>query len=420
MNRHHIPLWLRSILFLTLLVLLYLPVQQLVTSPFASEVVIAERMIADHTDFDLLIMSSSRGYCAFDPRILEDTLADTSAYSISIPNLSFAHIALLLQQMEAEDKLPEVLVLELFSLVSKMENHAQTAFFNAYSHTWQPAYLAQISRYYSPAFLPYPLIPLVNQHENWKSPAILAGNLDYFNMKQKLTEYEVTRYFGYRYSGFKPVPNIISAEEYEESSANPQWLLPTEANLIGLRKILEICQAHDIQVILVTAPFPAGTLADTTRVDAALAENGLENHDFNQQFAGQFTRLQYLDNNHVNANGAVKASLMLAEIIAQETGRTFQPAAAAQYQALVLNDVQVEEIGAMTHITLLPTVENADWLVDWALIDAERNLLDAQEQGSLIWSLPTFLFDSAEQAVQVTIHLPERDYAVTLKLTLGE
>lgn len=415
-----LPLWLRSIVFLLVLVLVYQPVQQLVIHPFVSEVIVAERMIDDHAGFDVLIMSSSHGYCAFDPRILQDTLADSRAYSISIPNLSFAHIALLLQQMETEGKLPEVLVLELFSIASKMENTTQTAFFNAWSHTWQPVYLAQIAQYYSPTFLPYPLIPLVNQHENWKLPDMLADNVGYFNNKQQLAEHEITSHFGYRRSGFRPIATVMTVGEYQESFANPEALLPTDANLVGLQKILELCAAHDIQVILVTAPYPAGTHADFAQVEASLATFGLENHNFNQLYGDDFTRLQYLDANHVNANGAVEASLLLAQIIAQETGRSYLPEGAIPYQALILNEIAVEASGEMTLLTLQPAVENTDWVVDWAALDTEGNLLAAQSQGGMRWSIPTNLLALAGQTVQVTLWLPELDYTVTLNLTLGE
>jgi len=93
------------------------------------------------------------------------------------------------------------------------------------------------------ALMPAALIPLVNQHENWKLPEMLAENLHHFNDKQALTEGEVNSHFGYRNHGFQPFGTMISEIEYQESLTNPEAFQPTKTNRIGLEKILEICQA---------------------------------------------------------------------------------------------------------------------------------------------------------------------------------
>ena len=417
--RQNFPFWFRCLLFILVLGVSYIPIEKAITKPYASEVLMAEKVIAEQDSFDVIILSSSHGFCSFDPAILDALLEDTSTYNLGLPNLTFAHISLLLQQIIEEGKTPKVIVVETYSIRSSMYGTPQISFFNDYSKTWEPNYLVEIASYYPINDLIYPLVPIIFQHENWKSTELIYTNLRRWEDRRVIIEKGINTNIGYQNAGFRPFTQIIAIEDYLDALNHPTSFIPTEENLIALERILHIAKENDIQVIFVTAPYPNAINSDFSQFDQVIQQNGLTHYNFNQLFPEHFIPLHYLDQNHLNAHGAVNATILLADILSEETGRELLTEKQADYTRLNLAEIYVEKSGENMVVTLIPADGISEFQVDWQLKTNQDDELMSQTGGGMQFSFPAVLMNLSELDLLFTYQVPGFDYAITVKQNLN-
>lgn len=406
MNRTRIPLWLRSLLFLAVFVVLYLAIQPVFSDIDSSQVYLLEQMITDQQDVDVVILGSSHSFCAFDPAIIDSLVADTSTINLSIPNLSVAHSALLLRQMIEQGKTPQLVIVEMFSLQSAMEDTVQTSFFNYYSHTWNPAYLAWIAQYYPPEHLLAPLFPLINQHENWKLPTFLLGNLGPDFWHTSAIQSAITSNPGYEHDGFRPYPNLVPDNEYNGALNNDHTFAPTEANLRGLEQLIALAERHDIQLLFVLVPYITSQHSDFSQLDAVAEQYNLSMHTIQNPTKAVYDRLDFRDRTHLNVQGAISASVSLSGLLAEALDRPFDSEQAEQYAQLHLDDLTISHTADTYTITISPSTTQTDWMIEWT-IEANDEILVA-ESGH---NLTHFRFPKE--------YLEQEDFILHITLTQG-
>ncbi len=405
-----LPFWLRSLLFFIAFVCVYIPLDILLVHGFASEVPLIEHVIDEQDTFDIAVMGSSHAYCGYDPRILNEALVDSHTENLSIAALSFEHISLLLKDMIAEEKQPEVLVLEMYSFRQPPNAHTQTVFFNGYSKTWRPDTLVQLFSDYPSKEWIYTLFPLIYQHDNWKNNDLLNRNLDNFWKKDTLTIREIVYTRGLFDNGFRPNPLVISDQEFSQAVSNPVNITLETSNVKSFERILEMSSENEIELIFIIAPYPEGFHADYSAMEEIEEKYGITIHNFNEK-AAAYKQLQFLDDDHLNQYGAIQASLELAAIIAEETGRELANENITRFQHLMLSDIMIENIDTSIQLTLIPELPQKEpWDVEWVIFDEEGNQWDIQTVQSLSFSFPSALAYTQGLKLQVTYQQAGLDY----------
>ena len=414
-----LPLWLRSLLFFIAFVCVYIPLDILIVHGFASEVPLIEYVIDEQDAFDIAIMGSSHTYSGYDPAIMNDVLVDSNTSNLSIATLSFTHISLLLKDMIAEGKQPEVLVLEMYSFQPAPNSHTQTVFFNGYSNTWRPDNLVQLFNAYPYEEWIYTLFPLIYQHDNWKDNDLLNRNRDHFWKKGTLTQEEIKYTNNLFPNGFRPNPRVISDQEFLQAVSNPANITLETSNVKSFERILEMSAENEIELIFIVAPYPKGFHADYSAMEEIEEKYGIMIHNFNGN-AAAYKQFQFLDDGHLNQYGAIQASLELATIIAEETGRELANEKMDAYQQLILNEIKIGKVNHGIQITLVPQIATNAWEVDWLLVDEDGRLLKEQAGSSMDFFIPSAVLQHSGLNLKFTYKQQGLNYAAESNFVLED
>ncbi len=418
--KHRTPFWMRSLLFILTFLFMYRSFSILLTNPFESESYLLENMINEQDSFDIAILSSSHGFCSFDPQIMEQVLPESDIHNLSIANFSIGQVSVVLQQMIEEGKTPNVVVLDMYSFNIGVRFWNQTSFYNTYSKTRQPKYIGKILSLYPLNQWPYVLSPLLYQHENWKSSKQLESNLKNFRNIDDETEKRILADLGYGHEGFRPYKEVVPLNDYLHSLNNPKEISITEDNLIGFERILSICEEYDIQLLAILAPYPKAFYAQNEDLEKLSEQYGVTIYDFNES-PDEFNHFQFLDWGHMNTLGAIEGSLLLAESIATETGRELTVESMLPFQQLNLQEIEVEKSENTVQLTLIPELPQEEpWNVEWRIFDEEGNQWKNLTGQSLSFSFPSSLAINPELKLQIIYQQTGLDYPVELIFILKD
>ncbi len=415
--RQPLPFWLRSLIFLTAVVLLFFSLQYLFEDPASSPVRIVEAMIETQDGVDIVIGGSSLAFYSLDPRLMDQLIDGTNTINISRPSFNTVHLSLLLQQLLASGNIPEIVVLDAYALTANMNEFRQNTFFNAYSHTWDSAYLPRIVAYYPLESLPDLVFPLIHQHENWKDPDLLIQNVKNITVpKAALLAAQAEQDEAYQNHGFQPLYRVIFPQEYLSRQDTTKTLLPDPTNLLALQNIMALSEDYDFQVIVLLTAFPQGYGANFIHLEEALQQYGLAFYNLNRSHVQEFTQLDFIDGTHTNANGAVRTTAITAEIVAGEIGRALNQDQLLQVQQLYLQEIIVStRAGALT-VTLIPADPSAEWEVAWNIHTPTAPSLGQQTGNALAFTFPENLLLIEGFLLDITIQQQGMAYPLQLQL----
>ncbi|MEE4194973.1 MAG: hypothetical protein V2J07_07230 [Anaerolineae bacterium] len=415
--RQSLPFWVRSLIFITAVVLLFFSLQYLFEDPVSSPVRVVEAMIEAQDAVDIVIGGSSMAFYSLDPRLMDQLMEGTKTINISRPSFNAVHLSLLLQQLLASGNTPEIVVLDAYALTANMNEFRQNTFFNAYSHTWDTAYLSRILDYYPLESLPDLVFPFIHQHENWKNPDLLIQNVKNIAVRKAvLVAAQVEQDEAYQNGGFQPLSHVIFPQEYLSRQNSAKTLQPDATNLIALQNIVALSEQYDFQVIVLLTPFPQGYDASFKHIEEAMQQYGLAFYNLNQSHANQFTQLDFIDGTHTNAQGAVMTTAITAEIIAREVGRALNEDQLLQVHRLSIQDITTSTQEGLLTISIVPEDPTADWQVEWNIHTSTAPSLGQQAGNSLAFAFPENLLLVEGFLLDITIEQQGMAYPLRLQL----
>jgi hypothetical protein len=187
-------------------------------------------------------------------------------------------------------------------------------------------------------------------------------------------------------------------------------------NLHALEQIIALSDSYGFDVILVQGVYPTGFHTDYAAAAAIGEKYGIPVYLLNQTHAAEYTSLDFVDPNHLNANGAILASITLAEILSKEMGRELDQDVINRYAQLHLKAIQIESSDGQTQVTLHPAVETAVWQVEWTFyVDTDQIAVSAEGE-ALSFTFPTALLQKEKPSLAFTITQQGLSYPLQLVL----
>lgn len=280
--------------------------------------------IAKENTIDILFIGSSHSYTTYNPLIITNKTKMLS-YNLGAPNLNIVNTDIILKESLKHNK-PQLVVLDVFegtlkNLKTDEEKGHQLDALDRIPNT-SLAKLKSISTIYSPDEYLGVLFPAVRNHHLWNTS---ISNI--LNDKEIYTE-------GYFYNkGYRGYENKLEAnmanhyKNFVERSKNKK--LPQKISKKAkehLIKCIEIAKKADANILLIIAPdlrLPFRTHSVAPIIKELAQENGADFLDMNNLYKElKLTTSDFMDTQHLNLQGATKASEYLGEYI--EENYTFK------------------------------------------------------------------------------------------------
>jgi hypothetical protein len=363
-----------------------------------------------------VILGNSHAYCSFDPEIIDSFFQDLKTVNLSGPNLCLAHSAILLRQMIEMGTIPEVVVLEEFSMNLEMDELLQISFFNEYSKTWQFDNIAWIVGYFPPEELLAPLFPLIHQHETWKQQEKIRSAIENYAALENDIATMVSQDQGYLNDGFRGIPIYLTQEEYQTSLQKRVFAKPTETNIHALQQILMLSKQYDFEVLFVQSPYLTGFSSDYSPMKEVSAKFEVPTYLLNETHAGEYSRFDFMDPTHLNTHGAISTSVTLAEILAGVLDAPMDPSLINSYQQLQLEDIEIHQDENQVQVTLIPASQIANWDIDWDFYLWDSNLVSHESGKSRSYTFPSQYLETQTAFLTITIRQEGFDYPLELRV----
>ena len=415
-----LPLFLRSLIFLILFSLSFHFIQQLVREPYSSEVHVAEAIIEENESFDIVILGSSYAYCAFDPAIMQTVLPGATIHNLSIPNLSQITTYFLLRKMVAENRIPQVVIIEVSTANLNHTGIMTTLFFNNFSETWNPAFLPEILSFYSPQEYLSLMFPLLYQHENWQTPGLFDRNIRHLHDMEGYIAGRVSENEGYQNQGFRAIAPIISPEAYQQALILEKDTIPTPQQSRAIQKIINLSEESGFAVLFVMSPMVQAETGRAAQVEAFIKAQGVPFYDLNQTLASKTSPVDFYDPTHLNALGAVNASLALGQIIADEFERNRDAASQPYFEKLNIERIDSEMTPDGLLLRLIPTNPPHSLTAEWALFVNDGPAVAVHEDQTLAFLVPAHLLSQETLKMEVTVQTQDIDYPVTISFSVHD
>ncbi len=275
-----------------------------------AEALEAKELLYKNENFSIIIMGNSHARYAFDSNILNDISIEENYLNISIAGIGFPTTYFHLNHMINCGEIPDIIILESFTLLDESNGNSLRAMNNNIIKTF-----IEIHKN----------IPINNQNVAYSSINNNRYNkwTELLNIAQKNYSYYSLLEDFKRYKKLPFPSNIISEEDYIKGFQKGYETINNN-NLNLLTSFIELCNEYNITLILVRAPTVNSLgFIDKNMENLAKQEN-LIFIDLNKDIFSNlenpriiFNDIQFLENglinSHTNRNGAIYSSLMLSQ-----------------------------------------------------------------------------------------------------------
>lgn len=278
-----------------------------------------EEFYTSEQALDIIILGNSHAYCSFDPAIINANLG-VNAYNLGQGG---QHIEVTYAYLEEALKYqqPQLVVVELFNARDVVKDAGVAV--NLLSLNAMRPSLTQaeaIVNYLPPKYYLEALIPAVNQHHTWSSPATLADNL------------KDTFLPGYPFqNGYRAIDHMLTAENYQKYVDNIKELhnrfkpIPDD-KLYWVEKMIALCREKDVDLMFTVSPMVDAFIKNkdyevwSGHIREIAKEKGIPFFDFNDEYDEMHFRREHFANevnifHHTNEYGAYLSSMRLSRFI---------------------------------------------------------------------------------------------------------
>lgn len=260
--------------------------------------------------YDILILGSSRGYCSFNPEVLDATTG-LSSYNMCTGSQNMVESKYVLDELLTTQS-PKVVVIDLFlpsltkgdnfyqimANADYMDNYSTQMVVKGFGLKGAVNYVLPILRHKQ--YIKKDVLKLVEG--KWKPRVAHEGNWS----KGYLSDSSVVAQDAIEH--FEPVPSLVS---------HPV----DDGTLKYLEALLETCKNNNITVIPVSSPFPDVRLTNEEQIksrnhflDSICKDHGVLFYNMNEEEGSYDTDL-FVDSRHMNTTGATRASEELGKYI---------------------------------------------------------------------------------------------------------
>lgn len=262
--------------------------------------------------YDLIILGTSRGYCAYNPMVIDSTIK-MSSYNMCTGSQHIIESLYMFKEILKHQK-PKYLVYDVFLPSFRKSPDYSQVFSNS-------KYMSNdmiLNEFFNSKFLDF-LFPIVKYKSSLKRDIV-----GLFKFKKTHTIDTISWIKGYKPStkendsiAVKNFGSIYTFSNTDVFSNNE-----IEYYLKALKKL---CDNHEVELICIRTPYPPTRLKNTLKDDANiyftefLNSQEISFYDLNYLSNNNYTDYDFVDYHHMNSIGAKKASIDLAEILNART-----------------------------------------------------------------------------------------------------
>ncbi|MFD0965102.1 hypothetical protein [Pseudofulvibacter geojedonensis] len=261
--------------------------------------------------YDIIFLGSSRGYCAYNPIII-DSITNSNSYNMCTGSQNITESYYLLKEILEHQK-PKVVFFDLFYNSIKSSPDYYHILSNARFLSTHNKLDLIINGFGFDGVVNY-TFPLISQKPYFKNSL-----LNSFNDTVAVTKSNWTKGF----LNSKEVVSDASIKNFSKISHFKDLKKEKKQLIYSLNLIANLCQESNVKFICLRAPYPNSRLQmsketdliTTTLYQQACTELSIPFYDFNYLDNTNYQDSYFTDLHHMNTNGANAVSNVLGHLI---------------------------------------------------------------------------------------------------------
>ena len=270
--------------------------------------------IHSNNSYNIIILGSSRGLCAYNPKII-DSITNGNSYNMCTGLQNVLESYYMLKEILRFQK-PKIIIYEIFLPSFKNTPDYSQVLSNAKFMSSKGRYDMMLNGFGIDGLINY-VLPVL------KYKPYLKYNYSFFFLKNKDIETynNTTSYFYKGYYSNKAIADSNRIREFQRIYNFKNTSVSMAHIKYCFDKIYHLCQVNNIKLICVRAAYPPSRLkispSDTVHIYFKNLCNNykIPFYDFNSKYSNVFNDSDFIDETHLNDIGAEKISTLLARMI---------------------------------------------------------------------------------------------------------